>query len=128
MDEPLDLERFRRTEDEPTAQPARRRPRVARNDMFLKGPVPMRWLSLAGQLPGRALHVGLALWFHSGLQRSKTNIVIARSTLAQLGVDRFAAARGLRQLEEAGLVRVERCTGRSPRVTLKEAPFGDLSG
>ena len=29
---------------------------------FLKGPIPMPWLIVAGNLPGKALHVGIALW------------------------------------------------------------------
>lgn len=34
---------------------------------FLKGPIPLPWLQGAARLPGKALHVGVVLWFLSGL-------------------------------------------------------------
>jgi hypothetical protein len=36
---------------------------------FLRGPVPLEWLQQAAQLPGRAFHAGVALWFLEGSSR-----------------------------------------------------------
>ena len=52
-----------------------RRPRIPRHkhgELFLKGPIPWRWLVLAAQLPGRALAVGVALWHLVGMQKHHT--------------------------------------------------------
>jgi hypothetical protein len=46
------------------------------------------------------------------------DIPLSLSRLRELGVNRFAAARGLAALEKAGLVAVLRHRGRKPVVTL----------
>jgi hypothetical protein len=84
---------------------------------FLKGPVPMHWLSVAAKLPGKALAVGLWLWFSSGLTRSPT-IKFSVSHLEDWGVPPSTARRALKSLEGAGLVRVERLPGCKARVTI----------
>src|SRR5262245_45163554 len=99
----------------PSAQGAR--PRAGAGRRFLKGPVPWPWLERAACLPGRALHVGLALWHLVGLGR-KREVVLTGSVLASMGVDRHAARRGLTALETAGLVTMIRHPGRRPRVTV----------
>lgn len=86
-------------------------------EKFLKGPVPLNWLGRAAQLPGKSLHVGAALWFLKGLCRSNT-ITLSNGVLAVFGVDRHAKYRALNCLEQAGLIRCERHTGRSARVTI----------
>jgi len=96
-------------------------PRPRAGDRFLKGPVPMRWLERAAQQPGRALHVGIALWLFAGLTKSGS-IRLSLSRLSGLGLDRHAGSRGLHALEAVGLVAVERHAGRAPRVTLLEVP------
>lgn len=84
---------------------------------FLRGPVPMDWLKQAAKLPGRALHAGVALWFLDGFQQTGT--VQARpSVLRDLGLDRHASYRALRELEKAGLVSVVRKRGAAAMVTL----------
>ena len=34
----------------------------ARTEPFIAGPLPLEWINHAASLPGKALHVGLALW------------------------------------------------------------------
>jgi hypothetical protein len=89
--------------------------------MFIRGPIPLDWLSRAAMLPGRSLHVAMALWFMAGLK--KTRIVpISNVTGLQFGLDRNAKYRALEWLEQADLISVERRTGRAPIVTILEPP------
>ena len=96
-----------------------RLPRPKAGEKFLKGPIPLNWLSRAARLPGKSLHVGLAIWFTASLARSAT---VPLSNLAGLpfGLDRNAKYRALQWLEEADLIHVDRKLGRSPLVTLLE--------
>jgi hypothetical protein len=96
-------------------QPPRHRP----GELFLKGPIPWTWLTIAAKLPGKALHVGMAIWFLSGVKRS-AKVKLPRNTLAELGISRYAARRALLALEKAGLVSVVRSTGVKAVITLKD--------
>jgi predicted transcriptional regulator len=71
------------------------------------------------ELPGSALHVAIKLWFHAGLTKSRT---VAVSLSRVEGLSRWTASDGLKHLEQAGLVVVERHAGRKPIVTLLDAP------
>ncbi|CAM8668253.1 hypothetical protein MCEMIEM13_02455 [Comamonadaceae bacterium] len=84
---------------------------------FLKGPIPLDWLQQAGVLPGKALHLGVALWFRAGLAGSMT-VKLANTDLAAMGVARDAKYEGLQRLKAAGLISVEQQPGRAPTVTL----------
>ena len=94
-------------------------PRPGRGQRYLRGPIPWTWLETAMRLPGKALHVGVAIWFHAGLQR-RGDVALSLTSFERLGFDRTTASRGLTTLERAGLVRVERHPGRKPIVTLLE--------
>ena len=96
-------------------------PRHNPGEPFLKGPIPLRWLELAARQPGKALHVAVALWHRTGMARS-ARVKINLSRLDALGVDRYAGSRGLKALESARLIRVDRGQGRTATVTLLEIP------
>lgn len=83
--------------------------------LFLRGPVPWSWLVAAMAVPGRALAVGLAVWFQAGLRKRRSDLPI---NLSRIGVDRSTASRGLDALAKAGLVRIGRRPGRRPTVTI----------
>ena len=87
------------------------------NGKFLKGPVPWAWVANAAKLPGKALHVGLALWRLSGATKSDT-VRLSNVELDLLGVDRNAKSRALKQLEKSGLVTVSQAPGQAPVVTI----------
>jgi len=91
-------------------------PRHRKGERFLRGPIPWYWLQLAMRLPGKAFHVGIGLWFLAGLEKSGR----VTCSASRLGLPRKTASRGLVALETAGLVKVERAAGRSPRVTILE--------
>jgi hypothetical protein len=93
------------------------RPRLG----FLKGPIPLSWLTPASCLPGKALAVGLALWFERGRKRYRS-VTLTTPILARFGVNRKAAYRALQRLEEAALVTVARRAGKNPVVTILDTP------
>jgi DNA-binding transcriptional ArsR family regulator len=103
-----------------TAPVRPQKPRHRQGELFLKGPVPWNWLQVASQLPGKALAVGLTVWHLAGLQ-SKNTVRLAPSKTRSLGLSPRVARRGLRALEDAGLVSVGRHPGRSPDVSLQKA-------
>lgn len=96
----------------------KRPPRHGPGERFLKGPIPWRWLELAGALPGQALMVGLAVWKEAGCVNERT----VPLNLSRLGIPRRTAQRALDALAEAGLVGVEHRKGRPTLVTLNPAP------
>jgi hypothetical protein len=89
---------------------------------FLKGPIPLPWLEKAAQLPGRALAVGIVIWYRAGLHSSNT-IVLTSAILNRFGVSRHAKRRALTALEEASLIAVTRRGNKNPEVTILEAPL-----
>ena len=95
-------------------------PRHNAGQKFLKGPIPWSWIAKAANCPGQALQVMMVLWFKAGLQKKRT-VKLSYKELAKLGCKRESARRGLKALEDVGLVSVERHPGRSPVVTILEA-------
>lgn len=88
-----------------------------RQDGFIKGPLPLVWMTKAAQMPGKTLQVALALWYLCGLQ--KTNSVkLTTKTSSLFGLSRDAKYDALSRLEAAGLIEVLRLPGCSPVVTL----------
>ena len=85
--------------------------------MFIKGPIPLGWITKAASVEGKTLHVAIALWFLAGLKRSR-QVALSQSTLRLFGVSRQASYRALSRLESAGLVSVDRHPGRNPIVTI----------
>jgi hypothetical protein len=92
-------------------------PRHKTGEKFLKGPIPLNWLSCAAQLQGKSLQVGLSLWFLAGLTNSRT-IKLSQSSLSDFGVNRHCKYRALKWLEEANLITMTNGAGQSPSVTL----------
>lgn len=74
---------------------------------YLRGPVPWAWLNTAAALPAKALHVGIALWFEAGRQRTR-RVRLTNRLLARMKVSRWAKYRALDALERADLVQVDR--------------------
>ena len=98
-------------------------PMHKKGELFLCGPIPWNWLTAASNANGRgsAVQVALAIWFLVGLNHKAATIKLTRKTLMQLGIDRNAGYRGLKVLEESGLVTVIRKPGSSPMVTILES-------
>jgi hypothetical protein len=87
------------------------------NDKFIKGPISAPWLIQASKLGVTPLLLGLVLWYLSGLRKART-VQISNVTCREWGVEPDAKRRALLKLEKAGLVAVDRCEKKSPKVTL----------
>lgn len=92
-------------------------PRRVTGELFLRGPIPLAWLAAAGQVGGKALHVGVYVWHLAGLHDSLT-VKLSTTKLGQMGVTRQAAYQAIAGLERERLLSVERRPGRNPIVTL----------
>jgi len=100
-----------------TAAAAERPPRRVQG-YFVRGPVPWAWIAAAARLPGRALHIGMSLWFRVGRSNDMTVSLSLNAVAAELGFDRSTASRALAALSRAGLVSVEHGPGRNCAVTV----------
>lgn len=90
------------------------------SDRHFRGRIPVAWLAAASHLPGRALHVGVALWHAAGLNGSLV-VPLGNIPALKFGLNRNAKYRALGWLEDAGLIAVTRKLGRAPLVTILEA-------
>ena len=90
---------------------------VERKEPFIKGPIPLDWLSKAAALPGKAINLALALWWLQGMAKGKP-FKLTQAALTALNVKRDAASTGLAGLEEVGLIQVERQPGQRPVVSV----------
>jgi|SRR6516165_2122782 len=80
-------------------------------------PMSIDWVDRASKLPGKALHVAVALWRQAGLESSAT-ITLSMKPLRENYISRQAVYNALRAMEKAGLIKVERRNGVLPTVTI----------
>jgi DNA-binding MarR family transcriptional regulator len=94
-----------------------RQAKIRRGERFLKGPIPMREIASAARLPGQALALFLAVHHQTALT-GKPVVTLPARLLADLGISRGAKSRGLKSLEQSGLITVLQSKGRAARVQL----------
>ncbi len=85
--------------------------------LFLRGPIPLDWLSQAAALPGKTINVAIALWWRHGMAKGKP-FKLTQASLDYMSVERGAASAGLQRLEAAGLIKVERRPGQRPTIAI----------
>ncbi|MBS0289748.1 MAG: hypothetical protein JSS07_06920 [Proteobacteria bacterium] len=95
-------------------------PRHKPGERFLKGPIPLKWLSKAARLPGKAFHCSIAIYVLAGIREARI-FPLERTVINELGINRHSVYRGLSALEKHKLINVERHPGRFPIVTILEA-------
>lgn len=83
--------------------------------------IPWAWLARAMSLPAKALQVAIQIWHDVELAKSN-ELSMSMSGMAKIGISRFVASRGLKALEEAGLVSVVWHVGKKPIVTVLAFP------
>jgi hypothetical protein len=92
-------------------------PRHKPGEKFIKGPIPWKWIAEAAKLGGSSLKVAIGLWFYAGM-KSNRSVKFSNVILPEIGLNRSAKYRGLKKLEDRGLVSLQRASGCSPVVTL----------
>ncbi len=112
---PIESERIQASEVETNLV---RQTKARRSDRFLKGPIPLKELAIAANLPGKALAILLTIHHRIDLT-GNASITLPSGLLAEFGIRRDAKARGLKQLEQAGLIHVTRSSGRAVRIELQ---------
>ena len=88
-----------------------------KKEPFLRGPIPLGWVTAAASLPGKTINVALALWWRHGMAQGKP-FKLTQTALTALNVERDAESRGIARLEQAGLIHVERKPGQRPLISL----------
>ena len=89
--------------------------------LFLKGPIPLAWLSVASALPGKALNVALAVRWVADMSK-EGEVHVTKAALQHFGLSGDAYRDGLKRLEAAGLVTVSRKAGQRARVKILSSP------
>ena len=110
---------------------------IPKKKLFLRGPVPMDWLSKAAELPGKTLNVALAIWWLQGMAQSES-FKLNRKSLSLFNIKRDAASISLKRLEGAGLIKIQKKVGQRPTIlviltqeiesNLSQATRPDMSG
>jgi hypothetical protein len=81
--------------------------------------VPLRWAAAAAgatRTPASLVYIDL---LYRAWKANGQSFTMPSGALEKRGASRWVKARALRDLEVAGLVTVERRTGKNPRVTLR---------
>jgi len=84
---------------------------------FIKGPISVAWLSQAAALPGKALHLALAIHWLTGMNKGAP-VKVSKKALTHFCISTDAYRDGLKRLETAGLITVARLPGQSPNVRI----------
>jgi len=92
-------------------------PKKKSDKRFIQGPIPMKWILIASELPGKSLEISMVLWFLKGVIRNNT-VKLSGKLVRSFGVSRSTLYRGLTEMEKAGLISIKRQIGRSPMVTI----------
>jgi DNA-binding transcriptional ArsR family regulator len=88
---------------------------------FLRGPIPLDWLTALTDMSGKTVMTALAIWWQAGLHGKREGLKLTTAGLQRFGVDRKAKDRALKALEDAGLISVVRKAGKNPAVSILEA-------
>ncbi|MFA6015453.1 MAG: hypothetical protein WC742_10335 [Gallionellaceae bacterium] len=86
-------------------------------EFFLRGPIPLSWLSRAARLPGKTINVSLAICWLVGMSSTKL-IRLNRNALERFHVSNDAAGDALRRMETDGLITLHKKSGRRPLIEI----------
>lgn len=81
-----------------------------KSEPFLKGPIPIAWLSRAARLPGKALNVALAMRWLSDMN-ADAPIKLTRVAMDKFHFSADAASDALLRMEDAGLIKLHKNPG-----------------
>jgi hypothetical protein len=80
-------------------------------------PVPEWWAIIAMALPGKAYHVGSIVWQECRIHASPS-CKLTRHVWQKFGLHRHTIRGGLKQLNQAGLIVLEKSGKQSPLITI----------
>jgi hypothetical protein len=89
-------------------------------ELFLKGPIPMTWLSQAAKLPGKVMNLSIAIWWLHGMKKAPAFKLTSKS-FRLLNISRDAVSDGLKRLEGLGLITIIKRSGKTPLITIIES-------
>ena len=90
------------------------------NGAFVRGPIPMDWLSRVAVLPGKApLLIALMLFHLAGLKKTHERLPLCAKRMGQFGIRNIQTVRkAMAAMEASGLIRLEHSPGRCRLVTI----------
>jgi hypothetical protein len=97
-----------------------RRLKVSRTEHYLRGPIRIDDIRAATKLGGSCLALLLLIHFRRTVT-GQSEVTLPNGFLAEFEIDKSAKQRGLKRLEEAKLITVERAAGHSVTIELRSA-------
>ncbi len=95
-----------------------RRLKARRAEFSLFGPIRIADIQAASKLGGRCLALLLALHYRRAYT-GEHSVTLPSGLLAEFGIDKSAKQRGLKRLEEAGLISAKRTAGHTTLIQLR---------
>ena len=95
--------------------------------LFIKGPIPLEWLSAVARLPGKCINVAMAIQWLMGMSRGKP-VKLTTRALRSLNVSDDTTSDCLRRMEQAGLIDVTRQSGQRPVICVRDNFHGGHHG
>jgi hypothetical protein len=88
-----------------------------KSEPFLKGPIPLVWISKVSILPGKAFQTALAILWLSDMAGGGP-IKLSRQAMQRFSLSADAARDAVKRLEAARVITVERKAGQRHSITL----------
>ncbi len=86
---------------------------------YLRGPIPLDEIQIAAKLGGPCVALLVLIYYRRDVTKLKT-VTLPNRLLERFGIGRNAKQRGLKNLEDAKLIDVERSTGHTVVIKLRE--------
>jgi len=84
-------------------------------NLFVKGPIPLDWLTEASLLPGKCLNVAMAIQWLAGMSGARP-VKLTKRAEASFNVSSDTSRECLNRLEAAGLIQLNRSPGKRPLI------------
>lgn len=97
-------------------------PRPQKGEKFIAANVPWSWFAIAAGLPGKALAIGMLVWWLVTVNKQPV-VAFSYKRAECTGLSHESIRQSIRKLELAGLISVQRAPGRSPRIRVLPAPM-----
>jgi len=116
------IDLLRLPEDQISCVEIKRGSRRAENPYkkFIKGPIDLEWIMNACKLPGKTVNVALALWYLSGLKKTKECLNLTCKEYDTFNISRTTVHYALKNLEKSNLIFVDRKPGRKNKINILE--------